>query len=102
MQFRTIALATALAMTSTLAFAQMGGGNGVGAEVPENSGTAVNSQGVGVGTVEEGRLINRTPGTTTGSAPMGTGREINRGERRDRMTPQRAAPDATEDGPAGR
>jgi hypothetical protein len=51
---------------------------------------------------DEGRFINRAPGTTIGTAPMGTEREINRGERRDRMLPERAAPDATEDAPAGR
>jgi hypothetical protein len=53
-------------------------------------------------TVDEGRFINRAPGTTIGSAPMGTEREINRGQRRDRMLPKRASPDATEDAPAGR
>jgi hypothetical protein len=47
------------------------------------------------------RLINRAPGTTIGSAAMGREREIDRGERRDRMLPERAAPDATEDAPAG-
>jgi hypothetical protein len=46
---------------------------------------------------DEGRFINRAPGTTIGNAPMGT-----RGERRDQMLPERAAPDATEDAPAGR
>jgi hypothetical protein len=101
MQFKTIVLATAFALTSSVAFAQMGGGNASGAEVPENSGTVVNGRGVGVGTVDEGRLINRTPGTTIGSAPIGREQEINRGERRDRMLPERAAPDAEEDAPAG-
>jgi hypothetical protein len=51
---------------------------------------------------DEGRFINRAPGTTIGTAPMGTEREINRGERRGQMLPERAAPDATEDAPAGR
>ena len=51
---------------------------------------------------DEGRFNNRAPGTTIGSAPMGTEREIDRGERRGRMLHERAAPDATEDAPAGR
>lgn len=45
MKLATIALAGALAMSSTLALAQMGGGNGEGATVPEKSGTATNAQG---------------------------------------------------------
>jgi hypothetical protein len=102
MQFKTIALATAFALTSSLAFAQMGGGNGAGAEVPESSGTAVEGNGVVAGTVDHGRLINRSPGTTIGSAPMGTEEEINRGTKGNRMLPQRTAPDADEAALAGR
>jgi len=48
-------------------FAQMGGGNAAGAEVPENSGTAVNGGGAAVGTVNNGRMPpNRSPEETTG------------------------------------
>jgi hypothetical protein len=50
-------------------------------------------------TADEGRFVNRAPGTTIG---RGTEREINRGERRDRMLRESAVPDATEDAPAGR
>jgi hypothetical protein len=41
MKLATIALASVLALSSTLAFAQAGG-SGAGAAVPENSGSAVN------------------------------------------------------------
>jgi hypothetical protein len=37
MQFRTIALATVFALSTSVAFAQAGGGNATGATVPENS-----------------------------------------------------------------
>jgi hypothetical protein len=63
---------------------------------PDNSTNRPNSA------ADEGRFINRAPGSTIGTAPMGTEREIDRGERRDRMLPERASPDATEDAPAGR
>jgi hypothetical protein len=65
MQFKTLALASALALSSSMAFAQAGG-NDAGATVPETSGTAVDSHGAAVGTVDRGRMMNRTPGTTTG------------------------------------
>jgi hypothetical protein len=48
MQVKTIALALSLALTSSGAFAQMGGGNAAGAEVPERSGTAVDGNGAAV------------------------------------------------------
>jgi hypothetical protein len=63
--------------------------------------SSMNRPNSATGTVDEGRFINRAPGTTIGSAPMGAEREINRSERRERMLPERAAPDATEDAPAG-
>ena len=69
MKFKTLALASALALSSSMAFAQAGG-NDAGATVPETSGTAVNGNGGAVGTVNNGRMMNREPGTTTGmSAP---------------------------------
>jgi hypothetical protein len=68
MQLKTIALATAFTITSSLAFAQMGG-NDSGATVPERSGTAVNGSGGSVGTVDNGRMRDRAPGATTGMAP---------------------------------
>jgi hypothetical protein len=40
MQLKTIALATAFALSSSLVFAQAGGANAAGAQVPETSGTA--------------------------------------------------------------
>jgi hypothetical protein len=68
MQFRTIALATVFALSTSVAFAQAGGGNAAGATVPENSGTAVNGGGGAVGNVENGRMT-RTPEMTTGMSP---------------------------------
>jgi hypothetical protein len=65
MHLKTFALATALALSSSLAFAQAGG-NDAGATVSERSGTAVNGGGGAVGTVHNGRTMNRAPGTTTG------------------------------------
>jgi len=65
MQLKTIALATAFALTSSLAFAQAGG-NDAGATVPERSGTAVDGNGAAVGTVNNGAKMNRAPGATTG------------------------------------
>jgi amino acid transporter len=48
------------------------------------------------------REINRERGMTTGSAmSIGTAGQINRGMRRDRMLPERFAPDAEEAAPAG-
>jgi hypothetical protein len=44
MHLKTAALAAALALTSSLAFAQAGG-NDAGSTIPENSGTAVNGGG---------------------------------------------------------
>jgi hypothetical protein len=72
MTFRTIALATAFALSSTFALAQAGGAGGAGAEVPEKSGTAANAQGGVVGATTNGTTI--TKGTGTGSA-MPSGRE---------------------------
>jgi hypothetical protein len=71
MILRTIALATALALTSSLAFAQAGGGNAAGATVPETSGTAVNGNGGAVGTVNNGRMTRE--GTTGMSQPNPSG-----------------------------
>jgi len=63
-----LALATVFALSTSVAFAQVGGGNAAGATVPENSGTAVNGGGGAVGNVENGRTT-RTPETTTGMSP---------------------------------
>jgi hypothetical protein len=61
MKLSTIALAGALAMSSTLAFAQAGGANS-GAAVPQASGAPVNAQG---GTVDNGSMDHRTTGMNT-------------------------------------
>ena len=63
MKITTIALATAFAMSGTLAFAQAGGASGAGAEVPEKSGAAANGQGGVVGAT--------TNGTTAGMKKSG-------------------------------
>lgn len=65
---KTLALATALALTSSLAFAQAGG-NDARATIPENSSTAVNGGGRAVGTVQN----SRAPGTTTGMSRSNNG-----------------------------
>jgi hypothetical protein len=61
MKLSTIALAGALAMSSTFALAQAGGANS-GAAVPETSGPAVNGQG---GAVGNGSMDHRTTGMNT-------------------------------------
>ena len=64
MKFKSILLAAALTMSSSFAFAQMGGANGSGAaNVPETSGPAVNGGGAVVG--------NSHNGMTTGTGGMG-------------------------------
>src|ERR1700753_1925518 len=84
-QLRTIALATVLTLPASLAFAQAGGGNGAGANVPETSGTAVNGSGGAVGNVESGRMTHSPEGTSgmsrsTPSGPTtdGGGRDASR------------------------
>jgi hypothetical protein len=58
MKLSTIALAGALAMSSSFALAQAGGANS-GAAVPETSGAPVNPQG---GAVDNGSMDHRTTG----------------------------------------
>jgi hypothetical protein len=65
MQVKTIALAAAFAVTSSLALAQAGGNN-AGATVPERSGTAVDGNGGAVRTAHDGRMMDRERGATTG------------------------------------
>jgi hypothetical protein len=65
MKLKTIALAGALALSSTLAFAQGGGAASSGAATPENSGAATNAQGGVVGNTTNGKT-NMNNGTTTG------------------------------------
>jgi fibronectin-binding autotransporter adhesin len=55
-----------------LALAQMGGGNGEGATLPENSGTAANAQG---GVVNSGPTVAQG----TGGTGAGTGAGANSG-----------------------
>jgi hypothetical protein len=68
MKLSTIALAGALAMSSSsFALAQAGGANS-GAAVPETSGAPVNAQG---GVVDNGSMDHRTTGNAR--EPMGSG-----------------------------
>jgi hypothetical protein len=71
MKLKTIALATAFAVSSTFALAQAGG-SGSGAQVPEKSGAAVNGGSGVVGTTTDGRTtptpMNGATTGTTGSA----------------------------------
>jgi hypothetical protein len=53
MKISRIVVAAAFTATSTFAFAQAG--SGAGATVSEKSGTAVNSGGAAVGSIQEGR-----------------------------------------------
>ena len=72
MNFKTIALATAFALSSTFALAQAGG---AGAEVPEKSGAATNAQGGVVGTTtNRTTMSNGTSGTGMASSML-SGRE---------------------------
>jgi hypothetical protein len=65
MKLRTITLAGALALSSTLAFAQGGGNAAAGAALPESSGAATNTQGGAIGNTTGGNTrLNQ--GTTTG------------------------------------
>jgi hypothetical protein len=86
MQLKTIALATAFALSSSLVFAQAGGGNAAGAQVPETSGTAVNGSGGAVGTAGNGRM-NSAPETTTGMSPAAPSGPSLDGGRRDESRP---------------
>jgi hypothetical protein len=70
MKLKTIALATAFALSSTFALAQAGGANGAGAALPENSGAAVNGQG---GVVGNGPMDHRTTGMNRENRPMDSG-----------------------------
>ena len=70
MKLLTMALAGALAMSSSFAFAQMGGGNGEGATLPERSGAATNAQG---GIVGSGSMDHRTTGMSSGTRRMESG-----------------------------
>jgi hypothetical protein len=74
MNFKTIALATAFALSSTFVLAQAGGAGGAGAEVPEKTGTAANAQGGVVGTTTNGATMTNGTGTGAGST-MSNGRE---------------------------
>jgi hypothetical protein len=65
MKLKTIALAGALALSSTLAFAQGGGNAASSAAMPENSGAATNAQGGVVGNTTDGKTTLNN-GTTTG------------------------------------
>jgi hypothetical protein len=94
MQLRTIALATALALTSSLAFAQPAQ---IGSDADRGNGASLN-RGPDLQTGESrSETINRSSGTTVGSAPM-----EREGMRRDRMVPERVAPNAVDEAPAGR
>jgi hypothetical protein len=75
MKLSTIALAGALVMSSNLAFAQMGGGNGEGATLPENSarnGQRYDAQGDAVrGSSMEHRTTGMGQGPKYSTVPGG-------------------------------
>jgi hypothetical protein len=74
MKLKTIAVATAFALSSTFALAQTGGG-----PLPENSGTTLNGGAVGngsMGTTGMGTRnpsVNASPSGTTGNPIGGAG-----------------------------
>ena len=71
-----IAIATLVALSGSMASAQMGG-NEAGATVPERSGTAVDGRGAATGTFDSGRTVAPGAGTTgmSRTAPSGPGLE---------------------------
>jgi hypothetical protein len=74
MQFKTIALATAFALTSSLAFAQAGGGNAAGGAAVSGSGGATMNSGGGAANSTVDTHGRNEPGTN-GMAKSGPGRE---------------------------
>jgi hypothetical protein len=68
MKLKTIALAGALALSSTLAFAQGGGAASPGAATPENSGPATNAQGGAAGNGKTHMNNGATTGMSSGAA----------------------------------
>ncbi len=94
MQVKTLVLATALTLTCSLAFAQPAQ---IGSDADRGNGASLN-RGPDLQPGESrSETINRSSGTTVGSAP--SERE---GVRRDRMLPQRVAPNAVDEAPVGR
>ena len=67
MKIKTLALAGALALSSTMAFAQGGGAASSGAAMPESSGPATNGQGDVVGNTTDGKTTMKNG--TTGRVP---------------------------------
>jgi hypothetical protein len=94
MQLKTLALATAVALTSSLAIAQPAQ---IGSDADRGNGASLN-RGPDLQPGESrSETINRSSGTTVGSAPT------ERNEmRRDRTPPERVAPNAEDAMPAGR
>jgi hypothetical protein len=80
-----IALATAFALSTTMAFAQGGGAAANSAAIPENSGPATNTQGGVVGKTTDGKtMLNNeaTTGTNTTNA------DVDRARTENPMTPK--------------
>jgi len=94
MKLRTTLLATALAMTSTLAFAQTYEPAPIGSDADRGNGAVINRGPVPTVGEDLDYQTNRSR-TTVGQAPF-----EDRRMREDRMI--HASPDATEDAPAGR
>jgi hypothetical protein len=72
MRLTKIALATAFAISTTMAFAQGGGAAANSAAIPENSGPATNAQGGVVGKTTDGKTMLNN-GATTGTHTTNAG-----------------------------
>jgi hypothetical protein len=96
MQLKTFALATAFALTSSLAFAQSSGPAAIGSDADMGNRALIN-RGPDQSTGMDRSPSYRSPGTTIGSAPSASN-----GTRRDRMLPERVAPNAEDATPARR
>ena len=96
MKLRTTLLATALALTSTLAAAQTYEPAPIGSDADWGNGAVINRGPVPTVGEDMDYRTNRSR-STVGQAP-----EDYRSMRQDRMLPERAVPDAAEAAPAGR
>jgi hypothetical protein len=92
MQLKTIALATAFALTSSLSFAQNSEPARIGSDADVGNRALINRGPNPSTSMDRDGASNRSAGTTVGNAPM----------RRDRTLPERVAPNAQDETPAGR
>jgi hypothetical protein len=80
MQLKTIALATAFALTSSLAFAQSSGPAAIGSDADIGNRALINRGPNPSISMDRGSSSNRSPDTTIGSAPSASKRHARRPE----------------------